>query len=498
MTENRTANDTQMPVPYGIDADTGQPLPGVTPELIAGVTDRLALGDAPVAKRNKDPRVSEFSAIEEVDTGKLDEAGWAILFSSQENHDPIIDALRPLLDKRRKEAGHLYKEFLGPDGYRPSDTADTWLARRGLELGLVNPNRGVPYYILIVGSPERIPMDFQYHLDLWWAPGRLDFSNADGSPDLEAYKQYAENVVAYEVADRPLQTREAVIFAPQNEGDMATPLFRQGVANPLIQGADGLPPVGTKQGFHLHPLLGEAATKANLTATLRRPVGSAPPAILFSGSHGMAFRADDVRLPNYQGALVCQDWPGPGSGRLTQDHYFAFDDIPDDANIQGLIYFMFACYGGGVEKLDTFRTGPGGTALQIAPCSMTARLPQALLGRKKGALAIIAHIDRAWAYSFQGVTGGRAIEGFRDVLVCLMEGQRVGEALDKFNHKWAALSTQLADILRDFKEGTVDASKLANCWIARDDARNYTIFGDPSVQLRPDLMLGVTSNPPAA
>jgi len=76
----------------------------------------------------------------------------------------------------------------------------------------------------------------------------------------------------------------------------------------------------------------------------------------------------------------------------------------------------------------------------------------------------------------------------RDVLDGILLGRRLGHAMDSFNARWAAVSTQIADALRDFKSGQISGADLARQWIVRDDARNYTILGDPAVKLRVDEM----------
>ena len=80
-------------------------------------------------------------------------------------------------------------------------------------------------------------------------------------------------------------------------------------------------------------------------------------------------------------------------------------------------------------------------------------------------------------------------EGFRDVLGRLMRGQRIGSATDNFNLRWAGLSAELAEVMVDARQGhPVDMDKLAMAWVARDDARNYIVLGDPAVRLRVEDM----------
>ena len=143
----------------------------------------------------------------------------------------------------------------------------------------------------------------------------------------------------------------------------------------------------------------------------------------------------------------------------------------------------------GCPQFDNFNRLQEGAPKTIAPKPMMARLPQALLAHPDGgALAVLAHIDRAWAYSFRSGSQGQ-IQGFRDVVGRIMRGERLGMATDQFNIRWAALSTELSEVLDQMRVGLqVDPKKLANQWVARDDARNYVLFGDPAVRLRTEDM----------
>ncbi|MGN5480891.1 hypothetical protein ACTMU2_41815 [Cupriavidus basilensis] len=243
-------------------------------------------------------------------------------------------------------------------------------------------------------------------------------------------------------------------------------------------------PLGERQGFAMRALLGDAATKAALAGLLHGDGPDGAPAVLLTGSHGMCLRADDGRIAEVQGALVCQDWRGYGA--IDASHWFAASDIPADAQCHGLIHFCFACFRCGLAGTGQLQGAGRRDSNRIAPYPFTARLPQRLLSRPHGgAPAVLGHVDRAWAYSFQSDRADPQTQGFRDVVGSLPRGQRVGQATDRFNIRWAALSTELADVLRDRSAGAaVSDTELALRWIARDDARNYVVLGDPAVRLR--------------
>src|SRR5262249_49619536 len=98
-------------------------------------------------------------------------------------------------------------------------------------------------------------------------------------------------------------------------------------------------------------------------------------------------------------------------------------------------------------------------------------------------------VDRAWAYSFYTSGAGPQVQGFYDVLARILSGDRIGLAVDHFNFHWAALSTDLVELLnRRLRGEQVDDAEVANSCVARDDARNYVILGDPAVRLRVEDM----------
>ena len=78
----------------------------------------------------------------------------------------------------------------------------------------------------------------------------------------------------------------------------------------------------------------------------------------------------------------------------------------------------------------------------------------------------------------------------RTPLELLMKGQRVGMAADPLNLQWSTLAAQLGLALGGNLPGQPQPRRplVANLFIARDDARNYIVLGDPAVRLRIEEM----------
>ena len=472
--DSSTADD--FLIPFGISAETGRPISGLSEEAVAAMVKKDPEPEVAELQRRTQTAALAFGVIGDVDGNDLTQSGWGIIFAPEVDQR-IKDALAPLVEHRKATASP-FVVYDGPTSVKPGESAPAWLGRQGVRMDVVDPAKGVPFYLLIVAPPDAIPFDFQYFLDIYWGVGRLWFD----SPD--EFRQYADSVVAYETADAVSTTRNMAMFTTEHDFDKATQLFTRNVAKPMSVGEGSNPtPIGKRQKFGLKTMFGETATKAGLNDLLsgRTEIGS--PSLLFSGSHGMEFTPDDPRQAANQGAIVCNDWKGYGA--IQADHWFGANDIPADAKLHGMMHVFFACYGGGTPETDNFDR-MNDQPRKIASKAFFSALPAKLLTHPGGgALAVLAHIERAWAYSFLGDKGGSQTQGFRDVLGRLMRGDRIGQATDVFNMRWATLSAQLAEAQLDLKfGGQTPLDKLGRMWVARDDARNFMILGDPAVRLR--------------
>jgi hypothetical protein len=409
---------------------------------------------------------------EGVDPLKLGEAGWGVIFAH--DADPAIkEALQELIDLRRAQAGNYFKIYDGPKGYRPDESKTDFLARHGAGPGPANPDKA-PYYLLIVGSPQQIPYQFQTQLDVQYAVGRIYFDTA------QEFANYARSVVDAEKGKVKLP-RQATFFGVANPGDRATQMSAENLVAPLQTKFHG-----SLQDWEVSNYLHEQATKSQLSRLLG---GDQTPALLFTASHGMSFPIESNRQVPHQGALLCQDWPGPddwsGKGAIPHDFYFAGDDVSSDAELLGLVAFFFACYGAGTPLDDEFSKQAFKQRTAIAPYPFVAKLPTKLLGHPRGgALAVIGHIERAWGYSFMWQKAGAQTAVFESSLQRLFKGHPVGSAFEYFNQRYAELSTVLSDELEEVGFGKqVDPYELAGMWTANNDARDYAILGDPAVRL---------------
>jgi hypothetical protein len=229
---------------------------------------------------------------------------------------------------------------------------------------------------------------------------------------------------------------------------------------------------------------GAAATRQRLAALV-----AGGPALLFSASHGVGFPSGHQNQARHQGALLCQDWPGPLNhvGPLPPSFYFSADDAALGAAPAGLIAMLFACFGAGTPEHDDFPEAWQDQPLQLAPVPMIAPLVKALLGHPGGgALAVVGHVDRAWGWSFSWPgTREAQLAVFEDSLLPLMAGWTVGHAMTVFRLRHGDLAGVLVNRLAEVRNGKriADPEQLAGMWTAHHDARNYLVMGDPAARL---------------
>ncbi len=477
----------------GIDGSTGGYL---TPSFSLAELAEIAHGGKiePFERRDMENKVRTarqmgYGTVDGVDANDLGQAGWAVVFPKVEAGSAearaqakIREALAPLLARRRAQASargheHYYREICGVDGYQRGETKQQFLARMGAGPGPANPDK-MPYYLLLVGSPAEIPYRIQYQLDIQYAVGRIDFETVD------EYARYARSVVEAETG-QVVRARRAAFFGVCNPDDRSTQLSHAYLVKPLADFVEAK----QRAGWSVERILAEDATHARLGDLYRDA-----PALMFTACHGMGFPSGHERQRDHQGALLCQDWSGPNSGRVERGHYFAGEDLDRTADLRGMIGMHFACFGMGTPQYDDFaaRSSAGKERKSIAAADFTARLPQAMLANPGGgALAAIGHIDRAWGSSFLWIDSQgkrrtqRHLDVFESAAVALLDGKRVGCALEYFNVRYAELAADLSariDEMQSFDEQYSD-SELAQMWIFNNDARNYAVVGDPAVRL---------------
>jgi CHAT domain-containing protein len=416
-------------------------------------------------------------------TDKLEDGGWGIVFHDDTSPE-VRKALEPLIEFRRTRATNRLKVL----DYKKGEQARGWYERHGISPGNVDPEI-IPYYLLLIGTPDQIPFEFQYLIGVEYAVGRLAFDKADD------YERYARSTVTYESAKTVPNAKEIAYWGTRHLGDPATNLSASLLIDPLANGVPGAAgalkrAINTEIGYDRKMSLGDDATKANLLQSLH---AQKPPAMLFTASHGMQMRSGQAAQATAQGALLCQDWPGFGSVRA--EHFIAAADITDDANVNGLVALLFACFGAGTPDADQFLMdlSQAGKTPPLAPQPFIAALPRRLLAHPNGsALAVIGHVDRAWGFSIQAPKVADAqISTFRNSIGNILNGTPVGHAMcEQFGARFSLLSALLLSATSPSAPAAMRLSDrdLVTRWLERNDAQNYVLLGDPAVRIRKDVL----------
>ena len=461
--------DSEEAVFNGVDLDTGRYLtpPVRLSELAENIRaeQRGGTHTAELRRRHQDDE-ADYGVIYGRDPEDLGQAAWGLVIPRDLDR-AVLEALEPLVSIRREQAGDLYPQLT----VEPGETKTDFLSRHGMGPGQADPRR-VPYYLLIVGSPDQIPFSFQYQLDVSYAVGRLDFATPD------EYASYAQAAAAADSAALPVPAEQRIhLFGVRNPGDTPTALSASRLVQPL---ADDL--LGWKR-WQVTADVGAPATRQRLYDLL---TGPGAPGVLFTASHGVCTSGGQQR--EVQGALLCQNWPGPlkGAGRISEEQYLAGRDIPAGQPVKPRIVFAFACYGGGTPRITDFADTAAAPRPVQAERDFVARLPQRLLGSPAGgSLAFVGHVDRAWSCSFLWQGTDAQITAFSSTLRALLDGKRLGSAMEAMNSRYAEVSTELTSSIDDYRKyGRVtDDRELAGLWTANNDARSYIVLGDPAVRL---------------
>ena len=386
----------------------------------------------------------------ERDPNNLQDAGWCVV--SPPDLDPAIhQALRPLIELRRQQAGQLFRETT----WMPNESASAFLGRHGTGLGHPDPLR-MPYYVLIVGDPAQVPFEFQQRLDVEYAVGRLHFDR------VEQYEHYADSIVVTESAGVP-QERHLAVMAPTHGDDAHTATLSALMSELAGDALRDSPDWRTS----LHA--GADASKAVLTGLLTQSPG---PAMLLTAAHALLPSARSP-LGVDHGAMVCAGWPGPGTP-VKPDDVFSARDVTAAMNLHGLIAILWGSQtAGGIDESSKGAAQP-----------FVTQLAQRLLaGGPNGALAVVGLTDR-----LLGASVGPSAVSPRQALTLairgLARGQRVGHAMQSLDLAFSALAVELAEIVEGVRAGMqMDPVSLAHLWAATMDLRRVVVLGDPAARL---------------
>lgn len=150
------------------------------------------------------------------------QAGWGVVYHTAES-ESVKRAVQPLVEHRRRQVGNV--ELVRELEYHDGDSWAQWLSRNGIGPGSVRPSK-VPYYLLVVGAPDRIPFSFTSQLGMEYSVGRLHFER-----DTD-YETYVRSLIEYESAAVLPNHREAVFFGTCHSSTDATmPVIPAAVSN---------------------------------------------------------------------------------------------------------------------------------------------------------------------------------------------------------------------------------------------------------------------------
>ena len=433
--------------PFGIDLETGRlASPCAAGPLRARAHELL-----------RRPRPLRFG----LDAHDLRQAGWGVVWP-EDLAPETRDALAPLLDRRRRQAGERYYEltYAGEPSLR-------WRRRWRSGHGPVDPRR-MPWYLLVVGDPDTVPHGFETDLSVPCAVGRLPLGDAE---DLAAYAERVRRLE--ESPPRWAARRRVLMTAPTHPDDDATALSERRLARPVEEhlrdrlGADG--------SWVLRSVRGAAARKASLVEALGEPWD-----LWFFAGHGAYYRCGHAKQQEFQGSLLCADWQGPRLHPQASPaaQLLTADDLPAGA-LDGGLAVLFGCYTAGTADKDLYDDTDPALAKASAPRPFVSALARRLLGRHGGALGVLGHVGRAFDRSFHWHGAGQTTP-FEDLATAWLQGRRAGLAADGFGRRFADLA---ATWMSSYLQGHDAPGDPLDLWIACHDAASWSLLGDPAARL---------------
>ncbi len=436
-----------------------------------------------------EPPARGFLFSHSLDQNSLPAQRWGLVVPRGERGARLRQLVAPLVASRERLQQAPVKVFevpppLDAEALAANPMAEIDRARRWKANVLCpHPERmeEVPRYLLILGDLDEVPLELQQVLggDSFYV-GRLTF------PDDAGFESYVAKVLAWE--GRPASERKgrSLFYTVQDE-DAVVEAGHRRVVSPCLQLCDQQRELGR---FPVQDVL-DLDDLAEASRAL--------PSVLLTLSHG-------VGAPRNGWSSTAEQRAFQGALSLGRRGQISAADMKGQKFLPGGFWFYFACFGAGTPLesayhhwlMDLKKAGRYAASLEPVLASLppaggkpfTAALPQAVLSHPDGPLGVIGHVDLAWLAAFEDIRGHSQPSRLFGVLKELVDGSRVGVAVNVLSRALTQVSVDLStyyDRLKQVQKRWSGEEQfrldLASLWMTRQDLSRYVLLGDPAVRL---------------
>jgi hypothetical protein len=424
------------------------------------------------------------------DPGDLAVQRWALIVPEGDAGARREAVVRPLVEHRRAEQGCDVRVYRVPAAM---DAADAARWHREVYLDDRVPEAELPFYQLILGDLDEVPLALQQAQMIDGAVGRLAFDGDAG------YEAYVDKLLRWERSPAPI-ARARSLFYTAHDGTSATTHAYQALIRTGLAAARS----GRDQGAYAAADIAELGdpTAPPSRDDLLAAAAAADPAVLLSVSHGQG-------PPRRGWSSIDEQRRCQGALSLGPDGALTGDDLAGRRFLPGGVWLLFACYGAGTPATSVYQPwlerlrdlGQYGDRLdgvlrglpRPGERPFLAGLPRAVLASPDGPLAVIGHVDLAWSYSFEELDGSAGprnrVRRFTSLLAYALRRDRVGVAFRELASCAIAADTELLAlyarqaVVPAAEPDPAFASRLGHLWMLRHDLLGYVLLGDPAARL---------------
>jgi len=427
--------------------------------------------------RNAPPKVRTFlkpPAPADLRNWKDTNVGWGVVVAET---DGLTDEQKRTSSDLPEPIQALIKDRGGAPvfRYRPGWDEQFRLLRsyaNGVDVAIGQSPEGlgrecIPHYLLIVGSPEQIPWEFQYILNSHYAVGRLPLAGGG----LENYVAALRS----NWAESGAQPKNSVVWATNQGSSDITGLICDSIAAKVYAklSADSDLAAGAKfiRGAG-------SATGASLIDALCK----LRPGLVVTTSHGQTYPLDNPELlANCLGLLVDQDYASVQVsdllGRWEPDGVIWYAHACCSAGSSGRTLFDGLCPEG--SEVDRVLKGVAKLGSRVAP------LPAALLGAKKPARAFIGHVEPTFDWTLRNPQTRQFLtDSTQQALYAeLYQPSPIGQAYRKCYDRLSYLYASYEAALAEFGRGGGSREAMLEDLLCARDVQSMVILGDPAAVL---------------